>query len=77
MCSIASVSYTHLDVYKRQVKNVLAPMKNQNETVNVLGDAAATETTISGAHSSLNVVVQALKTILAVDLSLIHIFPDN
>ena len=43
-------------------------MENQNEIVNVLGDAAPSETTVSGAHSSLNVVVQALKTIPAVDV---------
>ena len=27
-------------------------MENQNEIVNVLGDAAPSETTVSGAHSS-------------------------
>ena len=31
------------------------------------GDAAPSETTVSGAHLCLNVVVQALKTIPAVD----------
>ena len=43
-------------------------MENQNEIVNVLGDAAPLETTVSEAHVSLNVVVQALKTIPAVDV---------
>ena len=43
-------------------------MKNQNKIVNILGDAAPLETTVSGAHSSLNVIVQALKSIPAVDV---------
>ena len=43
-------------------------MDNQNEIVIVLGDVAPSETTVSGAHSSLNVVIQALKTIPVVDV---------
>ena len=43
-------------------------MENRNKIVNVLGDAAPSETMVSGAHSSLNMVVQALKTIQAADV---------
>ena len=44
-------------------------MKIETKIVNVLGgDAESSETTVSGAHSSLNVVLQALKTIPAVDV---------
>ena len=50
------------------VKKVLVPTENLNEIVNALGDAAPSETTVSGEHSSLNVVVLALKMILAVDV---------
>ena len=43
-------------------------MENQNGIVNVLGDSAASETSVSGARSSLNVVVLALKTIPTADV---------
>ena len=43
-------------------------MENQNKIVNVLREAVPSETMVSRAHLSLNVVVQALKTISALDV---------
>ena len=59
-----TITIKHRVVMNSLLKNVLAPMENQIKIVNVLGDAAPLDTKVSRAHSSLNVVVQALKTCL-------------